>query len=446
MSKAVYNSAIIHVASNSARLALRISVGFRNFLTLSAITITLMAASAATDWNTPEQNLARKIAAVTGPAPISVTFENRSSLGKRESDVVINGLSSAMLALGLRFVAAEQASASLAISLSENATSYVWTAQIHPRGGGPVVAIVSSPRPEGSAATEAVPLSLRKIPLFGQDQPILDVTVLEEASAPTRIAVLDPEGISWYRMQNSQWQPEQKLLITHTQPWPRDLRGRLVLTPDHSLAAYLPGVLCTTEAAFSRLNCRPSDDPWPLLSGELSATMPAFPDPGIASGASTVLPTTRAFFAPTRNFFTGVLTPAVGKFNTVPRFFSAALLPRENQALWLFASTDGYVYIIDGASDQIANFAWGSDLASVKTSCGAGWQVLASSPGEQTNDSIRAYEFPEHDPAAVTRDIELGGRLTALWTESRGDTAVVVSWNQDTGTYEAFRLAIACGQ
>jgi hypothetical protein len=446
MSKAVYNSAILHVASNPVRLAPRLCVALPRFLSLSAITLALLTVSAATEWNTPEQNLARKIVAITGPMAITLSFENRSSLSKRDSDIVENGLRNAMQALGLRFVPAEQASMSVGISLSENANFDVWIAQIQPSSGDSVVVMVSFPRSEGTSASDSVPLSLRKIPLFAQEQPILDVAVLEEASTPSRIAVLDSEKLSLYRMQNSKWLAEQKLMITHTQAWPRDLRGRFVVARDHSLTVHLPGVLCTTDAAFSRLDCRQSDDPWPLLTGDWNGTPAVFLSAGITNGASAVVPQTRAFFAPTRNFFTGVLTPAVGKFTTVPRFFSAAVLPRENNALWLFASTDGHVHIIDGDSDQIANFTWGSDVASVKTLCGAGWQVLASSSGEQSNDSIRAYEFPEHAPAAVTRNVELEGTLTALWTASRGDTAVVVSRSRDTGAYEAFRLAIDCGQ
>jgi len=446
MSKAIYNSAILDIASNSVHRAARTSMGLCNLLRLSAVTIALITGSAASDWNTPEQNLAHKITAVTGPSAVAVTFENRSSLSRRDSDIVVNGLRSAMQALGLRFVPAEQGSASIAISLSENPTSYVWIAQIHLIAGDAVVAMVATPRPEASTTRDSVPLTLRKIPLYAQDEPILDVAVLDEASTPSRITVLDPEKLSMYRMQNGRWQAEQTLMITHNQPWPRDLRGRLVPARDHSLEVYLPGVFCTTGEAFARLDCRQSDDPWPLLPGGLNGPLAVFPSAGIANGASTVVPQTRAFFAPTRNFFTGVLNPAIGKLGTVPRFFSSALLPRENNTLWLFAGTDGRVHMIDGASDQIADFAWGSDLASVKTSCGAGWQVLASGAGEQTNDSIRAYEFPDHEPVAVSHDVELDGRITALWTEARGDTAVVVSRNRDTGTYEAFRLAMACGQ
>jgi len=178
----------------------------------------------------------------------------------------------------------------------------------------------------------------------------------------------------------------------------------------------------------------------------LNGTLAVFPSASVGNGASTVVAQEKAFFAPTRNFFTGVLTPSIGKFSAMPKFFSAALLARENNPLWLFAGIDGRVHMIDGVSDQITNVSWGSDLAGVKTACGSGWQVLASSTGEEAKDSIRAYEFPDRDPIAVSADVEFDGPITALWTESRGDSALAVSRNRDTGSYEAFRLAMACGQ
>lgn len=451
MCKAVYNSAIVDVASNPVYRAFRFPVRLHVFLRFSVLVLGLTTISAASDWNTPEQSLARKIIAVTGSGGVSVTFANRSSLGKRESDIIENGLRSALQGVGAHFVVADQASAKVIISLSENPSSYLWIAEIHPSAGDPVVVLVSTPRPEGSAARDSVPLTLRKIPLFTQDRPILDVAVLEEASSPTRIAVLDPEQVSLYRAQNGRWQPEQTLVIAHDQPWPRDLRGRIVVTRDaardHLLDVYLPGVFCTMSFASPlRMDCRQSDDPWPLLAGMLNGSMAVFPSAGIANGASTVVPEVKAFFAPRRNFFTGVLTPGVGNFTTVSKFFSAALVPRESEMLWLFAGTDGQVHLLDGITDQAAKFAWGSDLASVKTSCGAGWQVLATSAGEGTNDSIRAYEFPDRDPVAVSPQVDFEGAITALWTEARGDTAVAISQNLDTGSYDAFRLAMACGQ
>ena len=48
---------------------------------------------------------------MTGPGAVALTVENRSSLGKRESEMIQNGLRGALEGLGVRFVSAEQAAA-----------------------------------------------------------------------------------------------------------------------------------------------------------------------------------------------------------------------------------------------------------------------------------------------------------------------------------------------
>ncbi len=377
---------------------------------------------------------------------VALTVENRSSLGKRESEVIQNGLRSTLEGLGIRFVKAEQAAATVAIFLSESLATYVWVAEIRQGGSEAAVVMVSAPRPEGSMTPhESVPLSLRKIPLWTQDDPILDVAVLEENATPTRIAVLDPEKISLYRWQSGKWQEEQTLGIVHARPWPRDLRGRLIPAKDHLLDVYLPGVMCRSPASAPlTLTCRETDDPWPLVPSDVSGgTFSAFPSAG---SPSVAIPPVGAFYAPTRNIFTGALTQGVGRFRTVSKFYSAALLPREKYLLWLFASTDGRVHMVDGMGDQATKLDWGSDLTSVKTTCGAGWQVLATSSEEGNEDSVRAYELPDRDPVAVSAAVDFTGGVTALWTEGKGDLAIAVVRNRETGSYEAFRLAVACSQ
>ncbi len=407
------------------------------------------AASAwATDWSGPEQELARKIAAVTGPGAVAVTIENRSSLARRDAEVIQNGLRGALEAAGIRFVESEQAAATVAIVLSENPTAYVWVAQVRQGSAETDVVLVSVARPGGSAAAhDSMPIALRKIPLWMQDDPILDVAVLEESSVPTHIAVLGPRKLSLYRLQGGKWMEEQSMEIAHARSWPRDLRGRLIAAKDHLLDVYLPGVVCHTNTAMPlALSCTESDDPWPLVAPALSGTNASlFPSAGSGNGTSTAISPTKAFFASSRNFFTGALTPAVGKFTAVPKFYSAATVPREKYTLWLFSAIDGRVHMIDGISDQTATLGWGSDLANIRTACGAGWQILATTSGTEGRDSIRAYEFPDRDPVAVSGAIDFPGETTALWTEPKGDTAVAVIRNQETGSYEAFQLAVACG-
>ena len=141
-----------------------------------------------------------------------------------------------------------------------------------------------------------------------------------------------------------------------------------------------------------------------------------------------------------------MLVPGIGKQTVAPRFYAAAPLPREKYTLWLFSGVDGQVHLLDGITDQVAKLGWGSDVASVRTGCGAGWQGFAVRGGDFGSDSLRAFEFPDRDPVPVSQSVEFDGVITALWPEPNGGTAIAVSQNSETGKYEAFRLAITCGR
>lgn len=142
--------------------------------------------------------------------------------------------------------------------------------------------------------------------------------------------------------------------------------------------------------------------------------------------------------------------PGVGKLTTVGKFYSTAALPREKYVLWLFAGADGQIHLVDGVTDQAAKLGWGSDVVSVRTGCGSGWQVLATAADgngfENGADSVRAYEIADRDPVPVSAALDFSGEITALWTEAKGDSAIAVVKNRETGEYEAFRLAAGCSQ
>jgi hypothetical protein len=447
MRTAVYNSVIPKVIPNTVKRASRLAFRLRVALCFLLLIPCFVIRSLAADWSLPEQQLARKIVAVTGPGAVALTVENRSSLSRRESEIVSDGLHSSLERLGLRFVKPEQAAATVAISLSENPNAYVWVAEIREGDGKVSIEMVSSPHIDGVvSARDSVPLSIRKIPVWAQEERILDVLVLEENTTPTHIAVLGPEDVSLYRLQGGKWQREQVLAVAHARPWPRDLRGRLIPGKDHLLDAYLPGMICHSSNGMAlALNCQDSDDPWPLVAGSTGEGVSAN-FPSLLASALSAIPQVGGFFASTRNFFTGALAPGVGKFVTVPKFYSAAFLPRGKYVLWLFAAVDGQIHMIDGVSDQPARLSWGSDVASLRTACGAGWQVLATSSRTAGSDSIRAYEFPDRDAVPVAAAVDLGAAVTALWTEAKGDTAIAVTRNGETGSYEAFRVAVACNQ
>lgn len=380
----------------------------------------------ASDWRIPDAQLARKIAAATGPGAVSLEVTNRSSLSSTQSDDIRRGLWTELGALGVHFVAPDQAAATVRVSLSENLQNYVWIAEIHVGSNESSVVMVSAPRtePAGGERTTA-PLTIHKALLWSDENRMLDVAL--PTSSPQMMIVLEAENAVLYAVQSGHWQAQQTLSITHARPWPRDLRGRLVLRKDHLFDAYLPGVFCqSTAVAPLALRCRESDDPWPL------ATEP------------TAL---SAFFTSGRNFFTGVLSPGVQKQTATTPFYSAAALPREKYTLWMFSAADGQVHLLDGMTDQAATkWNWGSDIASVKSGCGPGWLVLASSHNEGTGDTVRAFEIADREAVAVSAPVEFGGSITALWMESDSASVIAVAQDSETGRYEASRLSITCSR
>jgi hypothetical protein len=380
----------------------------------------------ASNWQTPAGQLAQKIAGVTGPGAVALEVENRSSLGQTDADTIRRELMSSLAALGVHCVSAEQAAATVQVSLSENLQSYVWVAEIHQGNNEPAVVMLTwSLSAAAGAERPTAALKINKVLLWADDNRILDVALMN--GNPQHMIVLEVDNILLLTIQNGHWQQDQLAPIPHSRPWPRDMRGRVVLRKDHLLDAYLPGVFCrSTGTAALALNCRDSDDPWPIGTGD--------------SGVS-------GFFASSRNFFTGALSPGVGKQTAVSPFYSAAFVPRDQYILWIFAGVDGSVHLLDGVTDQIARkLDWGSDIASVRSRCGSGGQILAAGNGEGPGDGVRAFEIVDREAVAGSEPLEFNGPVTALWTESAGDSAIAVSRNSETRKYEAYRLSVTCGQ
>jgi hypothetical protein len=358
-----------------------------------------------------------------------IEIVNRSALTPADVNEISRDLGAQLQAAGILGTNSAQAT-SLKITLSENLHGYVWVAEIRRAAASPSVVMVSVPRPEaGNIINQRAPMTIRRTALWSQPERLLDLLVLEETSAPVRIAVLNAENVTVLKFTNGNWLAEQILPIAHAQPWPRDLRGRMILRPGRALQVFLPGVFCQgSGTAPWSLACHDSDDPWPLSTQ-------------LALGG---------FFAATRNFFTGALSPGIGKQTTIAPFYSAApvVLPGQRSFSWMFAMTDGTVHFVDGTVEQTLNPAWGSDLASLNTPCGSGWQILVPDPGPNraSGDSIRAYEVGDHNPVAVSPPVSFGGAITALWSDEKATDAIAVSHKAQTGIYEAFRLAVACGQ
>ena len=113
MRNAVYNSGIPEMPVLSSRFP-------RVAGSVFVVLVVLYAAVAwAENWGGAEEQLAAKIAAVTGPGAVAVNFSNRSSISPTDADEIRRGLLTQLAALGVRFVNAEQAAARVQVSLSE---------------------------------------------------------------------------------------------------------------------------------------------------------------------------------------------------------------------------------------------------------------------------------------------------------------------------------------
>src|SRR5438132_4951730 len=108
----------------------------------------LLGSAWAADWGAPEQQLAQKIVAITGPTAVSLDVANRSSLSQTDVEAIRTALRTQLNAAGLTFVNPDQAAATVQVSLSENLQNYVWVARIQQGNNQPAITMISMARSE----------------------------------------------------------------------------------------------------------------------------------------------------------------------------------------------------------------------------------------------------------------------------------------------------------
>ncbi len=396
-------------------------VGFSNFTITGLPNYPIVPAQAPGE-DSPTGQFVQEILARGGaPSSVTLSFENVSSLSASDQDALKKSIQGSFRAAGIRLVKAEYAVAEIQITFSEDWQNYVWVAAIK-QGPSNLVVIKKVSKPSAASSSRTPTLTVHKNVVWQQDGPILDFLV----DGPN-LYVLEPEQIAIYSNESGKWHQKQTLAIVHEQPWPRDLRGRLQLVNSSGLnlqiTAYLPGTFCSGTAAPPVLQCRASDDPWQIDLGLLAA-----------------------FFSPTRNFFTGVL-PGQKSGESVPAFFSAALLINGDSRQWLFAGADGRARLYRNTlSTPAATFSdWGSSLAGIQSTCGSGRQILVSSSNDLTRpDTIQAMEITSREAVPVSATVELSGPIKALWPAEGGQAVHAAVESLATGKYEAVAFTVTC--
>jgi len=385
------------------------------------VALVLTTSAAAQEWDAPARELAEKIIAhAQSRSSLSLTVKNISSLPPSRVAEVQRAIESELRRRGVGLVEPERAIDQARVTLSENAAGYLWIAEVGHEDSWEVVMVrvpVLAPSEHAPAA-----LALRRASLWSQSDPMLDVASTTDGG----LLVLGRDAVSLYRVQDRKWQLAGAAPLKHSQPWPRDLRGRLVIETGGSFRAYLPGVQCLGSIQPQlNLTCQPSDDPWPLS------------------------PDVNAFFSGRRNFFTGAVKLARGaEAGDLGPFYSAAMFPQGERGFWIVAFTDGSAKLINAQGQVVTAFnGWGSDVAGIASDCGSGWQVLATRATDRTlPDALTAYEIVNREAVEAAPALEFAGPITALWSAADGRSATAISHNLKTGDYEAFSVSAVCSR
>jgi hypothetical protein len=258
------------------------------------------------------------------------------------------------------------------------------------------------------------------------DAPILDF-ILTDAKI---LYLLRSQNITAYKWDGARWLLLNAFSFDRSAPLPRDSRGHLVWQPSE-LVAYLPGALCNaplgSDGLLHGIQCRDVDDPWPLDNSF------------------------NAFFSSNRNFFSGIVRGA--NFNSavksveasLPPFYSASAIGEAN-AIWVFTGTDGRARLYSSFTQAPRVYSgWGSDVASIHSTCGSQWQLLISKPGDRAQpDAVQAMEIANGEPVPASATLEMPGAITSMWRSSDGTSASVISRDPATGKYEASILSVDC--
>jgi hypothetical protein len=398
-------------------------------------TIQAQAPQTPSRWAQPAADLAAQIADILGPGQAQLSIRNLSTIQTSEIPAIRKLLEQDLKTHGVLASGAESANA-IRVTLSENTRERLWVAEVV-EGSETHVAMAhvdASPAPAGIADARMV---LRRERIAGIGGVVQDNPILAAAEINGHFVVMFADRISIFSASAGSWKEANTFVLE--KQLGRDPRGVLLATADGGgFTAYVPGSGCTGSYSLPlsgatgdsgwNVRCHVSDDPWPVYQ----------------SGDASSAPSLKAFYNPARDFFTGVVTPSIGV--DLPAFYTAGMIPRAaGGAALLLAGVDGKVQLVEnGAMKTVAGTRdWGSDFAMIRSGCGAGTQVIASSSGEAINDSLRAFEIPALEAVPTSGPLAMDGTVMALWTAREAKSVLAVVRNA-AGEDEVDRVTALC--
>jgi hypothetical protein len=304
----------------------------------------------------------------------------------------------------------QHSTAKIALTLSRRLTDYLGIVQIV-RGEETETIVQSFGRIEdASLGSSALSLQLHKEFLFDRDQPILDIFSADNFK---HALVLGPAEIVSYELRNENWVPTEVTHLPLVGTQERQARGTVAMGIDE-ITTRVAGEICV----------------FPMLAldrAKWSCKTESEVDSRSSSKSESIW----------------------GKKS--PPWSSAAALESGDHSIYVIRGEDGISRMYEDGPNAVASFSsWGSEIASVRSSCGAGSQLLISSSADWTSsDNVTAVEFQERTAIRVTNPVDFPGPVISLRRSAvnalEGQTkAVAIVRNLQTGKYEAYVLSITC--
>lgn len=368
-----------------------------------------------------DQFAARITERAATPAPVFVSFQNLSSLSSQAVSDVRDELLRQLQAQGWKIGKSEEAEVTINITFAENLHDYVWTAEIV-SGSSRDYVLYEMPRPASATVTSGNRTSLSRTLLAASDTPLLDATLLEgKAVEGAHLLVLEAAAVNLYVLQSTHWQLVQRQPLDREVLTARDLRGRIVPSSGNSFDVFLPGVHCTGVVASSlSINCRNSDDPWPL------------------SEDRRIL----AFYAGSRNYFNGVLSGAGLQGSNIDPFYSMAIFSVAS----VYSSVDGEARLQQSNRRPVLlGDKWGSALAAIQNNCDASEILLTTRAADFTQaDAITGFHLSGSEAVPATDPLAFAGPVLSLKSSADHQQAFAIV-GTNSGRYEAYLIAARCG-
>jgi hypothetical protein len=363
----------------------------------------------------------------------SYAWENRSSVSAAASERMREAFEEELERLRSR--AELTLGADLSISVTEG-PSHIYLVAEDSNQGRELIGSVMLPKGQFfSAERTVVALTVGRLLLWQQPEAMLGLAQSNDPSGkPDVMVVLGRESLSLYRWNQEKWLLKDTALLPHGKLPLRGLRGEIHLD-DHFFQFHLPGFECDGDA-WQKLSfeCEEQAGIW---RAKFDFMLPFSLDAG------------RNFFAVDSHYIGSKRFSLAGFFSVAPYFPSR----KDFQDQGTIAAADGhtYVYLSGNEREKIPESLerlpvdWGSDLVSLSSDCREGSLVVASgSRDHSSQDTLQGFEVDPQAVTPVTAIAEFPGPILSLENANESE-AVAIVFNLTTGNYEAYRVAIACG-